>query len=244
MSATRTPIGFSLDALLTRVIPGLIVIFPWAIDLWLIAPELYEDTTTVLFAIAMGALVIGELVEHVRSGLFRVPLPFAYAMYKETGDESDLPGLFRYRLKLDRLLPSRFSLVTDFPEDVRLDSRLDHNFFKEMEEAFDLDSSRARSRDFFDTLVLYIGNEQSERTRRYRNMYIFTQNLKMSSLVSIIVFLYFIVLRYPDASYLVLGIPAIGLMVVSLVLWGFLGASPNLYMEMLEKEFYVKLQTR
>lgn len=240
MSVSQTPTGFSLESFLTRVIPGLVALSPFFVSLYIADPAIFQDQDFSLLVIGVLALIIGELIEHVRSGLLRVPLPFSYNIYWATGDASFLPKWFRYTLKIKEVLPDRIPFYEELPEESRLETRLNFDMQTEMETKFELDPDKASARDFYDALLLYLGDGISSRTKEYRSTYIFNQNLRISAIISIFFYGYEIFITYPNPRWVVFFFVVIVLFTGLFVVGSFLTASPHVYMEMLVKEFYMK----
>lgn len=237
MSSNQTPTGFSIESFLTRIIPGLIVISPILLNIWVFDPNIIPTTNVDFLVIALVALIFGELIEQVRSGLFRVPKPFSHYLYTETGDDRFLPRTLRYSARIDNLLQK--VVPWGISEDHQLSDRLDFDFLAEMIKTFKLNPNLATSRDFYDALILHLGDDVNVRTKDYRNAYIFSKNLKLSTFIALLFYLYYAWLKHPSEVYLIfIGIGFI-LVVFVTVFLSFLQATPDLYMEMLEKEFYI-----
>jgi hypothetical protein len=137
-------------------------------------------------------------------------------------------------------LPDWLAFYHDLDEEDRLDYRLQFDMQKEMEERFDLDPNSAIDRDFYDALLLFLGNSISSKTKEYRSAYIFNQNLKISAVISLLFFGYEIFNSYPDPLWGLFGLSALIVVGSTFSITRFLIASPHVYVEMLEKEFYMK----
>lgn len=239
MSTTQTPVGFNLEAFLTRVVPGLVFISPILLDAWIDSPIDINNSSISLLIIALVAMVFGELIEQMRAGLFRVPIPFSYHIYNHTEDDSHLPIRHEYLIKINKRLPDRFK-IGDFPDkEYRLENRLQFNFQEEIEEELDLDPNSALPRDFYDGLLLYIGDEFSTQTKKHQQTYIFGQNLKLATAFSLIFYFWLILLKLPNPIVVLYIAAVVVLLTFVFLVTRFMMRSPNLYVEMLFKEFYM-----
>jgi len=109
-----------------------------------------------------------------------------------------------------------------------------------MEVEFDLDPELALTRDYFDALILYLGDGIHPRTRQLRNWTILNSNVKTSNLLAAFVYGYF-TLSSPNVQEAFIYF---GAMVLTIAISYFvirpLDVSPDVYVEMLAKEFYLK----
>lgn len=240
MASTQTPAGFSLETFLIQVVPGLVMISPILLNLWITTPVNTDTSSATLVVIALAALISGEIVEQLRSGLFRVPIPFSYHIYTVTEDMSHLPKRYRYAIRIDELTPDRLNIVSEADEEYVLEERFQFNFLENMEEEFSLDPDSALPRDFYDSLLLYLGDGVNTLTQDYQKACKFNQNLKISVLIALFFYGYYAVWEYPNPLMWVYLLAAMGLSVITFLITRFLMASSNLYVEMLFKEFYMK----
>lgn len=240
MPKTNTPAGFSLEAFLTRIIPGFVFLFPFFIDIIVRGGNISTLSYIELLVVTLIGLLVGELVEHIRSSALRTPIPLSYYFYKETGDIYQLPYIYRWLIKIDRKLPNRISLLKDVPEDTDLNTRLRFNFLDEMEDSFQLNREVATSRDFFDLLLLYISDDISDRTLYYSQIYQFHQNIKISMIVAGFFTIYFATMNYSNFISWIYVFSYLILLAILFFVTRFTSSSANMYMELLEKEFYKK----
>lgn len=105
VSSRKTPTGFSISDLYTRIIPGaalLIALFlPRIIDYYYMEgqfPELPTESIPIgLLLFALVSLVLGEFIDVLRRSWFPVPRLFTRMVYDETGDRNSL-NWFQRRL--------------------------------------------------------------------------------------------------------------------------------------------------
>ncbi|WP_440769918.1 hypothetical protein [Natronorubrum sp. DTA28] len=237
---TQTPVGFSFEAFLTRVVPGLVLMSPVLLALFLTSPIEINPSNTNLLLVSLMALIFGELIEQLRSGLFRVPLPFTHSIYTATGDESHLPTWYQYLKKIDERFPDIVGSIKESNDEDLLGERFNFDLQNEMEEKFELNPDSALPRDFYDSLLLYLGDDLSSRTRNYFNLYVFNTNLKVATILSLPLYTYYIGIQYPDTEMWMFIISATILLTIVFLITQFLKASPYLYVEMLFKEFYMR----
>jgi hypothetical protein len=239
MPTTSTPAGFSLESLLTRVLPGFVFLLPILIEVYLVSGVKFGFSSINIVIFTIIAVIIGEFIDHWGSGLFRVPLPFRYTIYKSTGDVRHLPGWYRYVMSIDEWLPDRLSLVRDLDGQYSLEERLGFDFIRYIENELNLDTKTASARDLYDAVILYIDRDMSTRTKQYRTAYHFDLNFKISVFASALWYLYFASISYPDPIWVLYIIILFMTSAIALGLIMFLSASSNLYVEMLIKEIYI-----
>lgn len=241
MNETISPAGFSVQSFLTRIIPGLILLSPILIAFYLEAPPVQIESDIAWIIVGLAAVIFGELIEHVRFGGLRVPLPFSYMMYQSTGDESFLPGWFLKVQWIEKRLP--FDIYTSIERDNRLNNRLQFDMVDHMADEFNLSLDTATSRDFYDALLLHLSGTESVKTQKARIAYVQSVNTKIGTIVAICFYLYYIFLQYPNPLWIIYAITAITIISIVFFISAFLTASPNMYVEMLEKEFYMDQMT-
>lgn len=135
MSTSASPTGFTLNDLLTRVIPGAVLIAPLVTATYVFFPELVSDSNFVAVGLLIAAYLIGEFIDQFRAGAFAHPPEFGYFIYWLTGseDSSKLPLRFRLAMKIDELHNnSRFKLMKG-PSEGYLPTRLETDFQESME---------------------------------------------------------------------------------------------------------------
>ena len=83
MSKLNNPIGFELDDILTRVLPGAI---PVLFIVWIYEiSNIFELTTTGLTIIIILSFILGEIIELFRYQALSVPRSFSRLLYRKTG---------------------------------------------------------------------------------------------------------------------------------------------------------------
>lgn len=105
MSAISDPVGFELDDILTRVIPGAVFVF--SISIAIFELNLLPDsisyspysTTFIAFGVVLS-FVFGELIELFRYQAFRTPRTFNQLVYRTTRNIEHLYWSDQFRLRL------------------------------------------------------------------------------------------------------------------------------------------------
>lgn len=240
MVSQSSPGGFSLADLLTRVLPGSVFIFPALISILILEPNLVTDPSILLVVIAILSFLFGELIDQFRKALFRVPAPFAFYLYHETDDMEKLGPIYGILISLDNSLPKQFPKFFDKrKEENRLVNRLPMDFRKRIENDYSLNFDSNSSRDIYDCIVIDMESEFSDRTFRQRTIYIFSQNLQISTVVAAFIYTSFLI-SYPSNN-LVLFSTVILYVSIAIIFFlsAFMGASSAMYVELLMKEIYV-----
>lgn len=232
--------GFSLRDLLTRVIPGLVVIGPFVLGANIALSEIIPTFTGYVILIGLVSYLIGEIIEQYRAGVFRVPLPFRYFIFKETGDIDIMPLRYRKAVKVQKNLPGWLNIYEHTKEESRLTNQFDFDFRKSMESKYGLDFKKNRPREIYDALLIDLGPDLTMRTQRSHSLAMFNTNLKIA--VFLAGFIYIGVFIFGDLTPLmafsILSFVLIGVLVIILTL--FLDSSQHLYIELLLKEYYMK----
>jgi len=105
--------AFGVDALLTRIVPGALVLMfllttPLAASIPSILNTIINSRSGFLFAVAI-AYVLGEILNLIRELVYTTPYPFKEILYFETEIEQYQPKRTKYR-QLGREIRSRLSL--------------------------------------------------------------------------------------------------------------------------------------
>lgn len=107
MSAINDPIGFKIEDILIRVIPGSVFIFSILVIIVerSIFPDLVPSYSTTVIAIGiLFSFIFGELIELLRHSFFHTPKVFSRMVFRESGDHTHLRASDRFRLWIfDRL---------------------------------------------------------------------------------------------------------------------------------------------
>ncbi|WP_247729485.1 hypothetical protein [Halovivax limisalsi] len=215
------------------------MVLPFLINLHLDSYFAISSGTTFLLGVALTTLVIGEVINHLRSGLFRVPLPFSYFFYNATGEISKLPKWFRIIIKIDERLPDKFSIFNDAPEGTTLETRFQFDFLDSMNNNFQLDPERALPRDYYDCLLLTLAESKSPRTEKFRELWAFRQNIRIALMISLFFYIWYIGMEFPDATAVILLLAAGLTILLVVVIDQMLSGTPHLFVEMIFKEYYM-----
>lgn len=227
---------------MTRVIPGLVVLSPILFELYLYQSTVIDDIGVGLLLLAIAALIVGELIDHLRSGIYRVPLPFSYAIYQETNDKSHLPTWYRKVESIDRWLPNQISLIHEVDENNSLKARLNFDFLDELLQRYELNQDLASPRDYFDILTLSLNDDISPLTVKFKNSFIFNQNFKISSFFAGIILVYLLIISVNEPIMPIYFLLIILLFMFTYAITTILNDSSHMYAEMLIKEFYIKCE--
>jgi hypothetical protein len=112
-----TRIGFGVDTLLTKIIPGGIVLsfFSIAVIISLILTgesiDTMIDPRIVILGILVFSLVFGEILDTVRRTFHPIPFPFKRAIQEFTGDKRFAPFPRKIQYNAVRLLEKSFDSI-------------------------------------------------------------------------------------------------------------------------------------
>lgn len=239
MSVKSAPIGFSLHDFLTRIIPGTVILAPALTGLYVYYPSLFSNIGLIVVLTTLIAFLLGELTEQLRTGLLRVPFPFRYLIYNETGDLSKMPLWYRKESKIQPWLPKRLQRKEPSGDDY-LPAHLNLDFRSQMENEFDVDFKVDRPRDIYDLLILSLEPNLSARTRRHQSLFAFTKNLQIATVVAIVLYVAEFLVDTQNGVFQIAILALIIVLTFILVFISFLKASAHIYFELLIKEYYLK----
>ena len=88
MSNIENPAGFEIDDIVTRILPGGVVVF----SMLLVIPDIDPfsiDTTGVVVSVFV-AFIVGEVIEYTRHSVYRYPRSFSRLIYRTSQDRDHL----------------------------------------------------------------------------------------------------------------------------------------------------------
>lgn len=176
MPKSGTPTGFSIPDLLTRIIPGGVLVF--SIFSPVILPEYLPDLSiqnSEILAFTVISFLAGEIINTGRISFFDVPNHFRRVLYTENGrDEMYLRWPDTY---LSGWHP-------EYVEGYSLFEHSDKDLARTLRNRFNLDSDLDGPHNFFILLTSDLSSAKSPETQRLENIYIFYENMKYSSVIS------------------------------------------------------------
>lgn len=188
MTQRQTPIGYSVYDILTRMVPGAVVLAPGAITIIQGNPNLLEVITTPQVLIAgILLLIVGESVVVLRSGI-RVPPPFLEEVYKEAERDDVLDSFMRIELWLSERLPKITPSARVDKDSKTISETLEFDFRRSAESELNIDFETHSAEDIYHYLCIYLEDDLTRTTRRRRSLYVFVSNLRAAAILS--VFLY------------------------------------------------------
>ena len=109
MSSLNDPVGFELNDVLTRVLPGAVFVFSIAIvvdifDRYPDDPAIVPFSTTFIAIGIILSFLFGELIELFRHHAYRTPRPFNQLIYRSTSKTQHLYVKDKYRVKIYKIL--------------------------------------------------------------------------------------------------------------------------------------------
>jgi len=215
---------------MTRVIPGLVLLSPFIVDILVTNTNPGNNLDTELLALALLALIFGEAIERIRSALFRVPRPFREYLYSVTGDETYFhPCNVKIR-KLKRIWLGESQDPTSHWIGIRLDFDMKAN----MDDLFDLNPETVTAQDYFDFLILHINNGKS--VQELRNVYVFDRNVRIATVIVFFFYLYLGSINPNNRGIYVIAF--VTLFSFVFFIGSLLTGTSEDYIEMLAKEFY------
>lgn len=66
MATKSTPVGFSLNDFLTRIVPGSVIIAPALIGFYIYYPRFFSNVSALIVVVALTSFLSGGLVEHLQ----------------------------------------------------------------------------------------------------------------------------------------------------------------------------------
>jgi len=231
-----TPIGFSLQDLLTRVIPGSVTLAPAISGLYLFEPNLFPSSNMLLISFGLTEFLIGTLIDQVRTGIFGVPFEFQFFIYKETDNQSKLPWRHRKILKIQNTLPDWIPKYYQYTEtDSYLPNRLDLDFQKSMEDRLGIDFQESNPRDIHDALILYLQPNMSSRTLRQQYLYFFPKNLQIATVGAISLYLFQFAINPSNSIIQIALLFLLGISSIVALIMQIFSTTPALYSDLLLK---------
>jgi len=238
---STTPfLGFSLRDTLTRLIPGLLFLTPVLIVALVLMSNTIPESTIFLVLLGLSAYLVGEFIDQLRTGLFRVPMGFRYFVYKETNDMSNMPIHYRYIINIQQKLPEGLDFYLDYNEEQRLANEFDFEFREDIETKLGVDFNDNRPREIYDLLLIYMEGSFTRRLRRLQSMSRFGSNIRIASVGSLFFMsIYLIPFRHSIFAKLA-WFTAFVVAVTVLSLGSFFTLFQQHYDELLMKEYYMK----
>lgn len=188
MSNHPSPSGYSIFDFMTRVVPGLIVMIPFALGYLLTDAEYDISINVAILVIIIFGFITGEFINLVSQGIRQVPPPFKRVAYHDIDDGSVLGYSDRFELWVKNRLPnnvrSKFS-IGKYGRCTVFDST-DIDFKDTIEEHFGLDFNDDSIQLIYNTFFAYMDSRMSKRTRRNYIVYVFSQNLMVASILTIL----------------------------------------------------------
>jgi hypothetical protein len=187
--------SFGVGALLTRILPGsLVLIFLLTTPLTTALPQVLDTIANsrsgFLFAIAT-AYIVGEITNLGRTLVYTVPYPLRELFYVETEIERYRPKRTRLReagYKLKEYLPATIdSLISDDSAENGRDKYFFENFTEDIELRLNLDYEALDPDQVYYLILSYIGTNRSKETERRR----LVMNGILNSLVAQVILLFF-----------------------------------------------------
>lgn len=207
MTAKPSPFGYSVFDFLTRIIPGLVVVTPLAVSYVTLGPRVDVGYQPVLIGLAVVGLVIGEVIDLVRSSLFRVPLPFKQVLYRHTDNREILSRFDRCDLWLQAKMPEALkpNFITEEVGRGTLFDGSSEDFQEEYESHFGLKFEETHPGLLYLSLLSHMDSRMSSDTRRYYTLRIFAQNLMFAALFTIFTSLAVIVANLENAGLILVA---------------------------------------
>jgi len=219
MSSSRTA-GFTVDDVMIRIIPGLLVLF--ILLLMLSTGKIIGRATlpdlNIENMIFWGIITFltGELVNLFRESFLPVPSTFRKVIYNETEDLKHL-GRFQAWIQKnhsDRAFVGRIgsptSSVYHWDENRRLVEEL-------LNDQLDLRKIEIDIEDIYKLLLSSLGEDISDQTRRFRRAYIMAENIKYG--IPVVVLIPFLIMLISNSISVLegIGIATVSSLILSLV---------------------------
>lgn len=188
MSAAQrpTPIGFSLYDLLTRIVPGsLLLVFFIIASLPFINPQsitvfMNIDTSLVSIIFLASGFVFGELIDNLRMETFAAPYMFRQLFYERNNSK---PPLYDRRKKWSRSPPTLIGISDKTVESV---------FAKSNETFGDFNDPN----EMYLHIYIHVSPQLSPLTDQYQTTTIFLQNIRIVTWLSSIVILLSVIIVF------------------------------------------------
>ncbi|WP_275882516.1 hypothetical protein [Halorhabdus sp. BNX81] len=239
---------FSIQDLLTKIIPGFIIILPFLLSLTVEYQKQLTENSTILGFVILGlSYIFGIIIEHLQSTTFRVPsdlrihladhfdidsyVPLSRKI-RNSASNTYLSTVSRFPRPIQRVLPS----VDRFEYGYLID-RYDWEFKQAIKEDLELNIGEDDIRAIYDLLLIHMDGKLSERTLKYKLIRQFDINMRISASAALILYVVALVI---EQSYITI-VSTIIIFILSflvLILHLYLGDSGYYYTDLLIKEYY------
>lgn len=172
MSQSGPFLGFSLRDTLTRLVPGLLFLAPVTIGIAIFIPSIVPEGSLFYILFALAAYILGELIDQLRAGLFRVPMSFRYFIYKETDQMGKMPRWYIRIVEFQERLPNRINFYEDRGENEHITDDMQFDFREDIESELGVDFVDTRPRDIYDLLLIYLDDHLTPRLRRMQSVWL------------------------------------------------------------------------
>lgn len=240
MSQSGPLFGFSLRDTVTRLIPGLVFLAPITVGIRITNPTLLPNSTQSYILVALVAYLIGEFVDQIRLGLFRVPLSFRYFVYKETDQLEKMPSWYVRIYEFQERLPDAINFYEEIEGDQRLVNNLELNFRNSIETELGINFVENRPREIYDLLLIYMSGDLTPRLRRMQSVSIFSTNLRIATAMGTIFYTLYLVFNLRNPVAQAVWVTSLVFLLLVTAFWTFLTVAQYHYDELLLKEYYIK----
>lgn len=245
MSSSQTPVGFTVQELYTRILPGLVIVLSVSIPPIITnrieggSIEIPLTFTNTLLLIGLVSLVAGEIINIIRE-LISIPYWFRLIVYEGTSDKSHLG----WRLQLlmivwPRTIDKNLEYITEIVESTTLDDDLYRNICNKL--GFDPESVKPRL--LYMGLMNHMDSQMSSLTRRHQMNYNFTENVWISLMLGLFLNLAIIIVHlfgevtglYNASESIIISsfIVVIILTILYLLWWVIVSMASGLYLQYL-----------
>lgn len=203
--STSSISGINLGDIMTRVVPGIVVISPLLVLVYYGISDLVNSNLNyaILSVLAIGFL-IGETIEMIRTSLFRVPTPFSHVIYTHTKNKDCLSWRDRASLwmndkvgQIKSEIPffkrTKISESTKERRTIFVESNSD--FQEIFESDFGLKFKDNTNYALYSAFLSHMEGKMSESTKSNRRLTIFSQNLRAALLPAIALSFYIVVVE-------------------------------------------------
>lgn len=211
MSARQTPLGFGVEDLLQRIIPGGLLALMFLLPGYIGNPYFQGVSIANNFAIAIGAfalisIVTGEGIDITRRTIYPVPVLFSRIVYEVTGERESLNVIQRWRLRSSerisrvrwagaflarRVWKERFPRfewsINEQGEIVESPESAGEDILDRWRTELGSSSELTNSRLLYRSLLIQLDGGMSSETRRYRTVYRSYQNVQLTFILSVVI---------------------------------------------------------
>lgn len=233
-------LGFSLRDTLTRLIPGLIFLSPLVIATAAFIPTLFPNGSIFFILLALAAYLIGEFIDQLRSGLFRVPMSFRYFIYRETDQVEKMPFWYVSLAEFQEKLPDKINFYEDRDDSERLANNLELDFRKDIEAELGVDFVDNRPREIYDLFLIYMEGHLTPRLRRFQSISMFATNLRLAAGGALLLYTPYAIANWGDPFFLSVWAISVLIILFVILFWSFFTTMHYQYDELLLKEYYMK----